>query len=132
MALNPRTPFGAYLLPDSRIAGQALKVIRSVVSIIGREPAPIAVVHLVDDSTIDTAIRRIGTAWIRGGLDPQRLDKPWSGADVDQLFADDPSLLDAIDDIIRTVHRVRFSRPRRTYEQSQAIHRPGAFNLHAR
>ena len=79
------------------------------------------------DSTIDTAIRRIGTAWTRGGLDPQRLDKPWSGADVDQLFTADPSLLDAIDDIIRTVHRVRFSRPRRAYDGNRAAHRPNSF-----
>lgn len=88
------------------------------------------------DPTIDSAIRRIGTAWVRGGLDIERLGRPWEGEDVDQLFASDPALLDAIDDIIRTVHRVRFSRPRpgsqgrkgalRPRQSQQPVDRSGA------
>lgn len=77
------------------------------------------------DPVIDSAIRRIGTAWVRGGLDPAGLTEPWSGPAVDQIFADDPTLLDAIDDIIRAVHRVRFSRPRRAQvPQARPAHRP--------
>ncbi len=64
------------------------------------------------DPVVDSAIRRIGTAWTRGGLPTQDLLEPWSGDEVDQIFEQDPTLLDAIDDIIRTVHRVQFSRPR--------------------
>ena len=97
-------------------------------------PASVAALAVeCGDPTIDTAIRRIGTAWVRGGLDAQRLDKPWHGGDVDQLFVDDPSLLDAIDDIIRTVHRVRFSRPRRALDKQQhGAHRPASYRVQAR
>lgn len=96
-------------------------------------PASVAALAVeCGDPTIDTAIRRIGTAWVQGGLDADRLDKPWSGSDVDRLFANDPSLLDAVDDIIRTVHRVRFSRPRRAYVNQRSAHRPGAFRADVR
>ena len=96
-------------------------------------PAAVAALAVeCGDPTIDSAIRRIGTAWMRGGLDTERLDKPWSGCDIDQLFIDDPSLLDAIDDIIRTVHRVRFSRPRRSYAKPASAHRPSAFRADVR
>lgn len=97
-------------------------------------PASVAALAVeCGDPTIDTAIRRIGTAWVRGGLDTQRLGKPWSGSDVDQIFVDDPSLLDAIDDIIRTVHRVRFSRPRRALDKQQhGAHRPASYRAQAR
>lgn len=76
---------------------------------------PAAVAHVAvecGEPIIDSAIRQIGTAWTRGGLDPELLVEPWSGPQVEAIFANDPSLLDAIDDIIRTVHRVQFSRPR--------------------
>jgi hypothetical protein len=78
------------------------------------------------DPTIDAAIRRIGTAWIRGGLDPEALVDTWSGPLVDRIFAEDPTLLDAIDDIIRTVHRVQFSRPRGGVAAKRPVHRPGS------
>lgn len=78
------------------------------------------------DPTIDSAIRRIGTAWIRGGLQPEDLVETWSGPLVDRIFAEDPTLLDAIDDIIRTVHRVQFSRPRGGVTAQSPAHRPGS------
>lgn len=78
------------------------------------------------DPIIDSAIRRIGTAWIRGGLEPEKLVDAWSGPLVDRIFVEDPSLLDAIDDIIRTVHRVQFSRPRGGVATKRPVHRPGS------
>lgn len=76
-------------------------------------PAAVALIAVeCGDPVVDSAIRRIGTAWTRGGLPAEDLLQPWSGEAVDRIFRDDPTLLDAIDDIIRTVHRVRFSRPR--------------------
>lgn len=101
----------------SRIAEQALHYRNEMVAdsyTAGRfNPAAVASIAVeCGDPVVDSAIRRIGTAWTRGGLDPELLIEPWAGPDVDRIFADDPSLLDAIDDIIRTVHRVRFSRPR--------------------
>jgi len=81
------------------------------------------------DPVIDSAIRRIGTAWVRGGLDVEGLTETWSGPQVDRLFAEDPSLLDAIDEIIKATHRVQFSRPRRGISAIPA-HRPSAFTKH--
>jgi len=76
-------------------------------------PAAVAQVAIeCGDPVINSAIRRIGTAWTRGGLDPNAMSEPWVGPKVDHIFSSDPTLLDAIDDIIRTVHRVQFSRPR--------------------
>lgn len=101
----------------ARIAEQALHyrncmVVDSYTA--GRfNPAAVANVAVTcGDPTIDSAIRQIGTAWVRGGLDIEHITEPWSGEAVDRIFAKDPALLDAIDDIIRTVHRVQFSRPR--------------------
>jgi len=77
------------------------------------DPAQIAKVAVeCGDPTIDYAIRRIGTAWVGGGLPREAIAEPWSGPLIDRIFAEDPTLLDAIDDIIRTVHRHQFSRPR--------------------
>lgn len=91
------------------------------------DPEAIATVAVeCGDPTIDSAIRRIGTAWIRGGLEPEQLTETWSGPLVDHIFAEDPTLLDAIDDIIRTVHRVQFSRPRGGIASRRPTHRPGA------
>ncbi|MEZ5168771.1 MAG: hypothetical protein R2695_20660 [Acidimicrobiales bacterium] len=54
---------------------------------------------------VDSAIRRIATAWTRAGLDPGRLCTPWTGADVERLFAARPDLVDALDDIVRVATR---------------------------
>ena len=90
------------------------------------DPAQIATQALeCGDPTIDSAIRRIGTAWVRGGLPVDAITEPWSGPRIDQIFADDPTLLDAIDDIIRTVHRRQFSRPRGGTASVTPRHRPG-------
>ena len=78
------------------------------------EPADVAgFVVECGDPTIDTAIRRIATAWLAGGLPAEKLTQTWEGQPVDAIFANDPVLLDSMDDIIRAVHRAQFSRPRR-------------------
>lgn len=53
------------------------------------------------DPQVDSAIRRLATAWTTAGLDPNGLCVPWEGDDVDRLFADRPELVDALDDIVR-------------------------------
>lgn len=65
------------------------------------------------DPAIDTAIRQIATAWLSAGLAPDRLTEVWVGADIDAVFHGNAALLDAMDNIIRAVHRAQFSRPRR-------------------
>jgi len=77
------------------------------------------------DPTIDSAIRRLGTAWIGAGIDPALIVEPWYGPRVEALFEDDPTLLDALDEIIKTVHRKKFSRPRRGVVNTHPRHRPG-------
>ena len=57
------------------------------------------------DPRVDGAIRRIATEWVRAGLDPSALCAPWSGSDVDDLFAARPELVDALDDIVRVATR---------------------------
>ncbi len=114
----------------ARIAQQALLYRNAMVTdsfTAGRfDPAAIATVAVeCGDPIIDSAIRRIGTAWIRGGLQPEQLVEPWSGPLVDRIFSEDPTLLDAIDDIISTVHRVQFSRPRGGVASRRPMHRPG-------
>ena len=64
------------------------------------------------DPVIDTAIRRIATAWVDSGLPPEQLGTTWEGPAVDNIFHNDVTLLDAMDDIIKAVHRAQFSRPR--------------------
>lgn len=54
---------------------------------------------------VDRAIRTIATAWVRWGLDPSELARPWHGRQVERLFCERPDLLDAIDDIIRFAAR---------------------------
>ncbi|MGI9607149.1 MAG: hypothetical protein ACR2P0_13515 [Acidimicrobiales bacterium] len=76
------------------------------------------------DPVIDRAIRRIGTAWMGGGLPPDEIVEPWSGPLIDRIFDEDPTLLDAVDDIIRAVHKVQFSRPRRGATPARPKHRP--------
>ena len=57
------------------------------------------------DPAIDTAIRQIATAWVDGGLQPERLVHEWQGEDIDTIFKENAALLDAIDDIMKAVHR---------------------------
>ncbi|GJM39650.1 MAG: hypothetical protein DHS20C19_30170 [Acidimicrobiales bacterium] len=57
------------------------------------------------DPRVDSAIRRVATAWVRAGLPPEELCVPWSGAGVDSLFGDHPELVDALDDIVRVATR---------------------------
>ena len=53
------------------------------------------------DPNVDSAIRKIATAWVRAGIDPLLLCQPWTNAAVDELFAAQPQLVDALDDIVR-------------------------------
>ncbi len=113
-----------------RIATQALRyrlaTISDSYSRSRFDPEAIATVAVeCGDPVIDAAIRRLGTAWTRAGIDPDLITEPWSGPRVDALFAEDPTLLDALDDVIKTVHRVQFSRPRRGTRPSRPRHRPG-------
>lgn len=58
------------------------------------------------DPVIDTALRRIGSAWLAAGLDRNALTRPWAGRAVDDLFRQRPDLLDAVDDIVGQVLRL--------------------------
>lgn len=57
------------------------------------------------DPHVDTAIRRIATAWVRAGIRPESLCEPWTGNDIDALFQTCPDLVDALDDIVRVATR---------------------------
>lgn len=58
------------------------------------------------DPDIDAAIRRLGTAWVRAGLDPARMCEPWLADDAELLLATGGStVIDALDDIVRGVNR---------------------------
>ncbi len=102
----------------ARITEQALRYRNRMVAdsyTAGRfEPADVASLAVeCGDPLVDTAIRRIATAWIAGGLPAEQLTEVWEGDTVDAIFANDPVLLDSMDDIIQAVHRTQFSRPRR-------------------
>ncbi|HEX7095991.1 MAG TPA: hypothetical protein VF183_08905 [Acidimicrobiales bacterium] len=56
------------------------------------------------DPTIDSAIRRLGTAWVRAGLEPERMSQPWDERDAGRLLeCGGTSVIDALDDIVRGV-----------------------------
>jgi hypothetical protein len=56
------------------------------------------------DPAIDAAMRRLGTAWRRAGLEPQRMSQPWRDADAERLLAvGGTEVIDALDDIARGV-----------------------------
>ena len=57
------------------------------------------------DPRVDSAIRRIATAWVRAGLRPEALCEPWTGVEVDAMFHRCPELVDALDDIVRVATR---------------------------
>lgn len=57
------------------------------------------------DERVDSAIRRVATAWVRHGLPAEALGEPWIGGAVDELFAAHPELVDALDDIVRVATR---------------------------
>lgn len=102
----------------ARITEQALRYRNAMVAdsfTAGRfDPAEAACIAVeCADPAIDTAIRQIATAWMGAGLAVDRLPEVWAGSDVDALFHGNASLLDAMDNIIRAVHRAQFSRPRR-------------------
>jgi hypothetical protein len=56
------------------------------------------------DPVVDTAIRRVGTAWLRAGLDPESIVEPWSERDGNTLLEHGGfDVIDALDDIVRTI-----------------------------
>lgn len=57
------------------------------------------------DPAVDSAIRRIATAWTRAGLDAAALGRRWDDPRIDRLFHDRPELVDALDDLVRTASR---------------------------
>ena len=58
------------------------------------------------DPDIDAAIRRLGTAWVRAGLEPERMCEPWRSGDADRLLhCGGTAVIDALDDIVRGVSR---------------------------
>jgi hypothetical protein len=58
------------------------------------------------DPEVDRAIRQLGNAWTRAGLDPARMCEPWRASDVDRLLAvGGIGLIDALDEIVRGAGR---------------------------
>ena len=57
------------------------------------------------DPSVDGAIRRIATAWVRAGLPEEGLCKPWACPEAQALFEANPHLVDALDDIVRVATR---------------------------
>lgn len=58
------------------------------------------------DPDIDSAIRRLGTAWRRAGLPLDRMCEPWCAEDAARLLdAGGSAVIDALDDIVRGVNR---------------------------
>ena len=56
------------------------------------------------DPVVDSAIRRVGTAWLRAGLDPESIVTPWTEANGNRLLEYGGfDLIDALDDIVRTI-----------------------------
>jgi hypothetical protein len=58
------------------------------------------------DPDIDSAIRRLGNAWMRAGLDPAGMCEPWRPRDAQRLLeVGGIAVIDALDDIVRGVNR---------------------------
>jgi hypothetical protein len=58
------------------------------------------------DPVVDAAMRRLGTAWQRAGLDPERLAQPWDARDSRRLLASGGAeVIDALDDLARGITR---------------------------
>lgn len=56
------------------------------------------------DPVVDSAIRRIGTAWLRAGLEADAIAAPWSATAAKRLLdAGGFDVIDALDDIVRTI-----------------------------
>ncbi len=57
------------------------------------------------EPSVDSAIRRIASAWIRAGLPAAALCRPWACPEARALFTANPALVDALDDIVRVATR---------------------------
>ena len=56
------------------------------------------------DPVVDSAIRRVGTAWLRAGLDPESIVAPWTESNGNRLLEYGGfDVIDALDDIVRTI-----------------------------
>ncbi|MCH7788286.1 MAG: hypothetical protein IH940_02480 [Acidobacteria bacterium] len=61
------------------------------------------------DPDTDRAIRILGTAWTRAGLEPDAIARPWDRSLVDGIFDDSPRLLDALDKLSSRITCVTIS-----------------------
>lgn len=59
------------------------------------------------DASVDGAIRKIATAWVRAGLPADGLCHPWACPEARALFMANPELIDALDDIVRVATRAQ-------------------------
>ncbi|MFQ5557256.1 MAG: hypothetical protein ACE5GB_07085 [Acidimicrobiales bacterium] len=57
------------------------------------------------EPAVDSAIRRIATAWVGAGFSAHDLTRPWTDPRVIRLFTDQPDLVDALDDIVLVATR---------------------------
>jgi hypothetical protein len=56
------------------------------------------------DPAIDAAMRRLGTAWRRAGLEPEQMGQPWRDDHARRLLsAGGTEVIDALDDIVRGI-----------------------------
>ena len=108
-SLGPR-PEGVTCLNHANIAAEALRfrlrTLPSTLVDLERFDLDAAADFAVacGDPGIDSAMRRLGTAWHRAGLDPQRMGQPWRDVDGERLLAvGGTEVIDALDDIARGI-----------------------------
>jgi len=95
----------------TRIAAQAIRYRLDLVRNPMLDPNPTQIEQMAGatvaaaEPSVDSAIRRIATAWIHAGIEPELLCQRWSRPAVDHLFHANPCLIDALDDIVRVATR---------------------------
>jgi len=95
----------------TRIAAQAIRYRLDLVRSPMLDPNPTQLEQMAGatvaaaEPSVDSAIRRIATAWIDAGIEPELLCQRWGGPSIDQLFHSNPCLIDALDDIVRVATR---------------------------
>lgn len=91
----------------TRIAAQAIRYRLELVRNPMLDPDPAQLLQMAGatvaaaEPSVDSAIRRIATAWIDAGIEPELLCQRWNTPAVDHLFRANPLLIDALDDIVR-------------------------------
>jgi len=95
----------------TRIAAQAIRYRLDLVrnSMLDPDPDEIELMAgatvAAAEPSVDSAIRRIATAWLEAGIEPELLCQRWRRPAVDRLFHANPCLIDALDDIMRVATR---------------------------